>query len=43
MADDKKSEDREALEEQIAELSAQGEDATRLWQIRDKLLDDSIE
>ena len=30
--------DRAALEEQIIEVSAQGHDTTRLWEMRDRLL-----
>lgn len=35
--------DREALEEQIVELSLQGQDVAKLWRMRDRLLNGSTE
>lgn len=43
MADEKGRQDRAALEEQIVELSLLGQDAARLWQMRDRLMAGLIE
>lgn len=43
MSGNQHQQDRAAVEEQIVELAAQGQDTTRLWQMRDRLLAESVE